>query len=80
MNSAQIGSIKGGEKVIDNQPFERKRPSDTREAGLDPGSTPGTSTQVCPVCGEPVGNEHPNADVYHLACIMEITKHLREKR
>lgn len=34
----------------------------------------------CPLCGEPVGNEHPDADVYHLACLMAATEHLRERK
>ena len=37
---------------------------------------PGTH---CGVCGEPMeGDPRPGADVYHMTCLEEITKHLRE--
>jgi len=38
----------------------------------------------CPGCGKPatpvapLPQHHPNADVWHKACIMATTKHLRE--
>lgn len=34
--------------------------------------------KTCPVCKQPVGEDHPKADVYHLECIMKITEHLRK--
>jgi len=36
--------------------------------------------QQCPICNKPVESNHPEADVYHMACLMEVTKHLREKQ
>ncbi|MHA2265615.1 MAG: hypothetical protein ACXAEN_24755 [Candidatus Thorarchaeota archaeon] len=42
-----------------------------------PDEKPGTH---CGICGKPTkGDPHPGADVYHLHCIMEATKHLRER-
>lgn len=41
----------------------------------------GEKVQLCGLCGKPTkGDLHPNADVYHMPCMMEHTKHLREGR
>jgi len=36
--------------------------------------------QYCPICQQPIQSNHPEADVYHLDCIMEETRHLRERQ
>jgi hypothetical protein len=42
-----------------------------------PGVKPGTH---CGICGKLMdGKPHPGADVYHMDCMMETTKHLRER-
>lgn len=38
---------------------------------------PGTH---CKLCGKRLEGEYPGADVYCGACMMEATKHLREKK
>jgi hypothetical protein len=35
---------------------------------------------ICPICGKPCGNYVEGAKVYHMACLMEATKHLRKKK
>jgi len=36
--------------------------------------------QTCPECGKPVGNDHPYAKVYHMACMMKVTEVQRERQ
>jgi hypothetical protein len=33
----------------------------------------------CPICGRPVGEGPVEAKVYHMACLMRVTRHLREE-
>jgi hypothetical protein len=33
----------------------------------------------CAICGKPVGKEIPRATVYHIACLMERFRLIREK-
>ena len=72
--------MKGAKIDFDNRPLEANGPQHKAEGGLDSGAVPDASTQRCPWCNEPIESEHPTADVYHLDCIMESTKHLREKK
>lgn len=37
-----------------------------------------TATTVCPGCGKPLTHNHPKASVWHLACLMAATAHLRK--
>jgi len=33
---------------------------------------------ICPMCNKPVGPEVPGAKVYHMACLMESLRDVRE--
>lgn len=47
------------------------------EDGAGSSLKPGTH---CGICGKPIkGKPSPGADVYHMSCMMEATKHLRER-
>ena len=39
-----------------------------------------TTKQTCPECGKPVGNDHPHAKVYHMACLMPKFEKQRERQ
>lgn len=37
-------------------------------------------SQRCPLCNQPVKSDHPEANVYHMSCMMENMRPQREKR
>lgn len=37
------------------------------------------SKAICPICEKPVGREVPGAKVYHMACLMEAMRPVRER-
>jgi len=35
--------------------------------------------QLCGICGKPCQTDYPDADVYHMSCMMEQMRPMREK-
>ena len=36
--------------------------------------------QRCPICNQPIESDHPEADVYHMSCMMEQMRSQREQQ
>ena len=36
--------------------------------------------QLCPICLQPVGNDHPEAQVYHMTCLMKVIPTLEKRK
>lgn len=36
--------------------------------------------KTCKICGQPVGNEHPEAEVAHMSCAVKASPHLDDEQ